>query len=80
MKKEKKIALKLKKATNSCGNVFLSPLCLTVKISSNLYFYFMAGVLPISILDEHEAEMDFRTGTYFSILEAAAAKSQRGEL
>lgn len=40
----------------------------------------MWGVLPISILDEQGAEMDFRTGTYFSILEVAAAKIQLGEL
>lgn len=40
----------------------------------------MGGVLPISTLDEQEAEKDFRTETYFSILEAAAAKVQLGEL
>lgn len=40
----------------------------------------MWGVLPISSLEEQEAEKDFRTGTYFSISEVIAAKVQLWEL
>lgn len=40
----------------------------------------MGWVLPISALDQQEAERDFRTGTYFSILEVTAAKVQLREL
>lgn len=73
----------MKIVTNRWVNFILNivfPESTSFKITLFQFFYFMGRVLPISILNEQEAETDFRTGTHFSILEVVAAKTQLGKL
>lgn len=73
----------LKIATNRCVNCLLLAFfsnSTNFKATSFQFFYFMGRVLPIGILNEQEAKIDFRIGTHFSILEVVASKIQLGKL